>query len=151
MENVEFKFEIEADDDGYVSYECPFCKSTFSLNASEVQSDDPVYTEMYCPYCGLNDNPSNFYTQEVIEQAQNIAMNYMIDEINKAFKKVTRKNNKYVKMTYKPLKNQTLKDLKTKEGTEEIFQCKNCCNHVKVDYYLGKTKVYCAFCGIDIC
>ena len=151
MENVEFKFEIEADKDEYVSYECPFCKSTFSLNAGEVQSDDPVYTEMYCPYCGLNDNPSNFYIQEVIEQAQNIAMNYMIDEINKAFKKVTRNNNKYVKMTYKPLKNQTLKDLKTKEGTEEIFQCKNCCNHVKVDYYLGKTKVYCAFCGIDIC
>lgn len=52
MENIEFKFQIEADDDGYVSYECPFCKSTFSLNASEVQKDDPVYTEMYCPYCG---------------------------------------------------------------------------------------------------
>ena len=42
MGNVEFKFEIEADDDGYVSYECPFCKSTFSLNASEIQSDDPL-------------------------------------------------------------------------------------------------------------
>ena len=54
-------------------------------------------------------------------------------------------------MTYKPLKNQSIKDLKTKEGTEEIFECKNCFNHVKVDYYLGKTKVYCAFCGIDIC
>ena len=54
-----------------------------SLNASEVQKDDPVYTEMYCPYCGLSNVPTNFYTKEVIEQTQNIAMNYMIDEINK--------------------------------------------------------------------
>ena len=98
MADVEFKFKIEADNDGYVSYECPFCKSTFSLNASEVQSNDPVYTEIYCPYCGLNDKTSNFYTQEVIEQAQNIAMNYMIDEVNKAFKKVAKNNNKYVKI-----------------------------------------------------
>lgn len=96
MADIEFKFQIEADDDGYISYECPFCKSTFSLNASEVQKDDPVYTEMYCTYCGLNDVPTNFYTKEVIEQTQNIAMNYMIDEINKAFKKITKNNNKYV-------------------------------------------------------
>ena len=64
---------------------------------------------------------------------------------------IVSQNGSHVKMTYKPLKNQSIKDLKTKEGTEEIFECKNCSNHVKVDYYLGKTKVYCAFCGIDIC
>ena len=44
-------------------------------------------------------------------------------------------------MTYKPLKNQSIKDLKTKEGTEEIFECKNCSNHVKVDYYLEKVMI----------
>ena len=31
MANIELKFEIQADDDGYVSYECSFCKSIFSL------------------------------------------------------------------------------------------------------------------------
>lgn len=36
MKNKEIKFEIEADSDGYVSYECPFCKSSFSLEVSEV-------------------------------------------------------------------------------------------------------------------
>ena len=35
-------------------------------------------------------------TKEVIEQAQNIAMNYMIDEINKAFKKITKNNIDYL-------------------------------------------------------
>lgn len=149
MQDVELKFNIQSDDDGYVSYECPFCGSTFSLNAAEVQSDDLVYTEWYCPYCGLNDKCNNFYTEEVIEQAKAIAMNYMIEEMNKVFKKIN--NNKYVKVTYKPLKNKAIKELKTMEGTEEIFECKSCSNHVKVDYYMGRTKVYCAFCGIDIC
>lgn len=40
-------------------------------------------------------------------------MNYMIGEINKAFKKITKNNNKYVRMTYNSLKNQSIKDLKT--------------------------------------
>lgn len=151
MANIELKFEIQADDDGYVSYECPFCKSIFSLKASEVQSDDPIYNEMYCPYCGLNDSPNNFYTKEVIEQAQALAMNYMIGELNKSIQKMSQNKNKFVKLTYKPLKNQAISELKTKKGTEEIFECKNCSHHVKVDYYLGKTKIYCAFCGIDIC
>ena len=105
MANVELKFEVQADDDGYVSYECPFCKSIFSLKASEVQSDDPIYNEMYCPYCGLNDVPEKFYTNEVIEQSKALAMNYMIDELNKSFKKMSENNNKYVKMAGKPAKN----------------------------------------------
>lgn len=124
MANIELKFEVEADDDGYVSYECPFCKSIFSLKASEVQNDDPIYNEMYCPYCGLMDKPNNFYTKEVIEQAQKIAMNYMIDELNKAFKKMTRNNNKYVKMTYKPLKNCAIKELKTKKALKKSLNVK---------------------------
>ena len=151
MKNKEIKFEIEADSDGYVSYECPFCKSSFSLEVSEVQKNDQIYVERYCPYCGLNNSLDKFYTEEVIEQAKNIAINYLIDEINKEFKKISNKSNKYIKITYKPLKNQLIKELKTKDGTEEIFECKNCSNHVKVDYYIGRTKVYCAFCGIDIC
>lgn len=41
-----------------------------------------------CRFWSLN--YTRLRTKEVIEQAQNIAMNYMIDEINKAFKKITK-------------------------------------------------------------
>ena len=41
-------------------------------------------------------NYTRLRTKEVIEQAQNIAMNYMIDEINKAFKKITKNNIDYL-------------------------------------------------------
>lgn len=43
-----------------------------------------------------NLNYTRLRTKEVIEQAQNIAMNYMIDEINKAFKKITKNNIDYL-------------------------------------------------------
>ena len=47
-----------------------------------------------CRFWSLN--YTRLRTKEVIEQAQNIAMNYMIDEINKAFKKITKNNIDYL-------------------------------------------------------
>lgn len=152
MSEIELKFKVEADSDGYISFECPFCESIFGLNAGEYQSDEEVFNEIYCPYCGLVDNSNQFYTKEVIEQAKDIAMNYMYDEINKAFGKMAKSlNSKYIKMTYKPLKNKNIKSLKTKESTEEIFECKNCKHHVKVDSFIGESNIYCSYCGVDIC
>lgn len=47
-----------------------------------------------CRFWSLN--YTRLRTKEVIEQTQNIAMNYMIDEINKAFKKITKNNIDYL-------------------------------------------------------
>lgn len=152
MSEVSFKVEIEADKDGYVSFECPFCNSDFRLRADEFQNDDPVFTEMYCPYCGLSDEPSSFYTEEVMEQVKAIATNYMYEELNKAFSNMSKQMNKskFVKMSYKPLKKLNVKDLKTEESTEEIFECNKCNNHVKALYCAGKSKIFCSYCGNDI-
>lgn len=151
MSEIKIEFTVEADDDGYVSFECPYCKSIFGLKVSEVQDDNSTYEELFCPYCGLNDKTSNFYTKEVAEQIKNLTINYIQDELNKAFKKMTRRvNNRYVKLTYKPPKNLSVKDIRTITGVEEVFKCKHCSNHVKIDLASGKAKAYCAFCGIDI-
>lgn len=150
MEEIEFM--IETDDDGYISFECPFCDSIFNLNAKEIQCDDNVINELYCPYCGLVDNPDKFYTKEVIEQIQNIMINRMYEEINKSFGKMAKNiKSKNVKMTYKPLKNKKINELKTKESNDVIFECQNCNNHVKVNYCIGESKIYCSYCGVDIC
>lgn len=152
MTEINFEIKVEGDSDGYISFECPHCDSDFKLNADEFQTDNPVYSEMYCPYCGLNDEPSKFYTDEVMEQMQTIATNYMYEEINKAFGKMSKNLNKnnFIKMTHKPLKKLNVKDLKTEDGVEEIFECKNCGNHVKVLYCAGASKVFCSYCGEDI-
>lgn len=152
MSEIIFKIKIEPDSDGYVSFECPFCEADFRLKGNEFQNDNPLYTKMYCPYCGLSDEPSKYYTKEVAEQIQAIAMNYMNEELNKAFGKMTKTINKtgFLKMSYKPMKNLNIKELKTKDSVEEIFECKKCNNHVKVLSCVGKSKVFCSYCGNDI-
>ena len=148
---MQFEIVMEPDDDGFVAFECPFCESTFGLNSDEYNDGRELYTELYCPYCGLNDDINNFYTKDVVKQAEEIALNYMNEEINKMFKKISQsKKSKFVKMTYKPLKNKKITPIKKKESAESIFECSNCNNHVKVENCISKEKIFCSYCGVDI-
>jgi redox-regulated HSP33 family molecular chaperone len=37
-----FEISIPADEDGYVTFQCPYCNQRFKLNASEIQDSDGV-------------------------------------------------------------------------------------------------------------
>lgn len=152
MSDLKFDIKIEGDSEGYVTFECPFCESEFKLNISEFQNEDNVFTELFCPYCGLTDEINKFYSKEVIKQAEAIAYNYMMDQINKAFSDIKRsvRNNKYIKVDFKELKKVNLKELKDKDTVEEIFSCHMCENHVRVLYCAGISKIFCPYCGVDI-
>lgn len=152
MSDGTFEISIEGDSEGYVTFECPFCESEFKLNASEFQDEDNVFSDLFCPYCGLTDKVNTFYSKEAIEQAKTIAYNHMMEQINKAFNDFKRsyKRNKYIKVDFKELKKVNLKELKDKDTTEEIFSCPMCENHVRVLYCVGVSKVFCAYCGVDI-
>ena len=134
MSDVKFEIIIEGDSEGYVTFECPFCESEFKLNADEFQDEDNVFSELFCPYCGLIDKVNTFYSKEVIEQAEAIAYNYMMEEVNKIFNDFKRsvKRNKFIKVDFKELKKVNLKELKDKDTTEEIFSCPMCENHIRV-------------------
>ena len=152
MGDKTFEIKIEGDSEGDVTFECPFCESEFKLNASEFQDENNVFTELYCPYCGLTDDINTFYSKEVIEQAEAIAYNYMINEVNKMFKGFQNscRSNSSIKVEFKELKKVSTKELKDKDTVEEKFSCPMCGNHVKVLYCAGVSKVYCAYCGVDI-
>lgn len=152
MSDVTFEMSIEGDSEGYVTFECPFCESEFKLNAGEFQGEDNVFSELFCPYCGLVDKVNTFYSKEVIEQAEAIAYNYMMEQVNKVFNdlKKSAKRNKFIKVDFKELKKVNLKELKDKDTTEEIFSCPMCENHIRVLYCAGVSKVFCAYCGVDI-
>lgn len=152
MSNIEFKINIESDSDGFISFECPFCKSVFSLNASELNLEQEELFELFCPYCGLNNELCNFYTKEVITQIENIATNYVCEEINKVFGKIAKKlDSKYVTMSYKPLKNKKVDNIKEVERNDAIFECEKCCKHLKAEQSVGNSKIYCSYCGVDLC
>lgn len=152
MSEISFDITMEGDREGYVTFECPFCGSSFGLRADEVKNDEGTLDKIYCPYCGLNSDSDEFLPQEVIEQAEKIVHNYAVEQFNQAFGKMAKSMNGHhgiIKMTYKPLKKKELSELYSHEGTEEAFECKSCKHHVKVLYVTGNTLVYCPNCGVN--
>lgn len=62
--------------------------------------------KIYCPYCGLNNDFDSFLPNEIIEQAKEIAYNWMIEQLNQTFGKMTKDINTHqgiVKMRYKTI------------------------------------------------
>ena len=147
-------FTIQGDSEGYITFECPFCGSEFKLQAGEIQDDEFPITDLCCPYCGLSSDYQSFYSAEVIEKARALAENYMIEQLNKSFKKMSKSVNKsgkgIIKMTYKPLKKVNVKELIGKDTAEVEFACNHCEHHFKALYCVGAAKVYCPFCGVDL-
>ena len=93
MNDDTFTVKIQGDSEGYVSFECPYCGSEFKLQADEFQNEEDPFDELFCPYCGLAKSISSFYTKEVIEQAEAVAYNHMVEELNRAFGKMARSFN----------------------------------------------------------
>ena len=148
-----FRFTIQGDNEGYVTFECPFCGSAFKLQAGEYQDSERPFDDLFCPYCGLTKNKNSFLSSDIIEKAQALAQNYIIEKLNKAFGKMQRsinQNNSVIKMRYKPLKKINVKELKDKDTSECIFECDCCQRHFKVLYYAGVSKIFCSYCGVDI-
>lgn len=148
-----FTITIQGDSEGYVTFECPYCDSEFKLQAEEYQNDDGPFEELFCPYCGLEKEKSEFLSSDVVEQVQAMAYNYMVEELNKTFKKIQRSVNRskgLIKMDYKPLKKVAIKKLTDKDTAETEFKCSCCSRRVKVLYCAGATKVFCPYCGVDI-
>jgi len=71
-----FELNIPADDEGYIAFECPYCGIRFKLEAEEFKTSSII--DLYCPACGLVNQINSFYTHEVIEKAEEIAMNHIL-------------------------------------------------------------------------
>ena len=154
MSDVSFSFSIQGDAEGYVTFECPFCGSEFKLKANEVQSDDNPVMELFCPYCGLTNGVTDFYTEEVMEKAQSMVENYMIEQLNNTFGTAARQINSsgkgFIKMDFKPLEKVHVKEIREQDTAEVVFNCRCCNNTVKVLYCAGMSKIFCSYCGVDI-
>ena len=154
MEDISFSLTIEGDSEGYITFECPFCGDEFKLQASEYQDENFSFEDLFCPYCGLTKEKNDFLSHEIIEQAKILVENYLMEQLNKSFKKMSNSINKdgrgLVKMKYKPLKKAESKELKDKDTIETEFICNCCEHHLKVLYSAGTSKIFCPYCGVDI-
>lgn len=147
MGDINLKISIPADDEGYVSFECPFCGERFKLKVDEFKEMDN--TNLFCPMCGLTNEISNFYSKDVVEKAMEIAEQYAMDLINKMFKDLERstRGNSFMKVKAKEIKTESTKVLYENDD-ELVIEKEKCCErNVKIrilDKFIG---VYCPYCG----
>lgn len=92
MSNVSFQITIPLDEEGFIEMECDFCKNRFMLHNDVYESEDNI--NFFCPVCGLPNYTNTFLCPEVLEKAQQIALNYIHAEIDKTIGKTIRDINR---------------------------------------------------------
>ena len=149
---MEIPITIHSDGKGYFDRECPNenCLYTFKINMQdwkEKVSDD----EVHCPMCGHIDTADKWWTQEQLESMQEIAASYAMSmitkELDKAFGKLARstRNNKFLKITYKPSKKITFQN--NPIGQSEEWETDITCEKCGTRYSVIGSAYFCPCCG----
>lgn len=149
---MEIPITFLSDEKGYFDRECPNenCLYTFKINMQdwkEKVSDD----EVHCPMCGYIDTADKWWTQEQLESMQEIAASYAMSmitkELDKAFGKLARstRNNKFLKITYKPSKKITFQN--NPIGQSEEWETDITCEKCGTRYSVIGSAYFCPCCG----
>ena len=149
---MEIPITIHSDEKGYFDRECPNenCLYTFKINMQdwkEKVSDD----EVHCPMCGHIDTADKWWTQEQLESMQEFAASYAMSmitkELDKAFGKLARstRNNKFLKITYKPSKKITFQN--NPIGQSEEWETDITCEKCGTRYSVIGSAYFCPCCG----
>lgn len=150
MSNLVFNLNIPLDDEGYIEMECDYCKNRFMLHKDVFQNDN--YLHFFCPICGLPNDVNTFYCPEVLEKAQQIAANQVLNKIDKMLSSTFRKTNSrknLISLSVKVPKTEKPRDIYEYSKIYEKAK-KNCCDvFVKVTSFDKLFGTYCPICGVQ--
>ena len=147
MGNTLLEISVPLDKDRFIEMECDFCKNRFMLHQEVYESEDNI--NFYCPICGLPNKINTFFVPEVLQKAQQMAMNYMLEELDRTLGKSIKQINKsgFIEMSMKSPKKEPDKELYT-PSVDYIKCAKKCCNiDIKVMDIDKETGTYCPVCG----
>lgn len=141
--------DLPADEEGYVSFECPRCGDRFKLHAGEYTDEGPV--SLYCPLCGLSAGRAEFITEKVWDVARQHAENMAMEAVHEIFKGLERKTrgNKYFRFeTGLAPKEKPVPELR--EVTDLAIVDFSCCDRTaKVPHSDALSVTYCPYCGTE--
>ncbi len=147
MQNETLSLSIPMDDEGYIDLECDYCKTRFMITGDDFESVDMPF--FFCPICGLPNNTNKFLSQEVIQKAEQMAMEWALKEIERSLGKTIRDINKsgFFKMDLKAPKKEPEKEL-YKPIDDYIIHKTQCCQmHIKLHELDCQIGAYCPICG----
>ena len=151
---MEIPIKILSDEKGYLDRECPNenCLYTFKINMddwSNKVSDEAVH----CPMCGHTDIKDNWWSQEQLKAMQDIAADYAMSlitgKLDETFGKLARstRNNKYVKITYKP--GRRISFVNNPIGQSEEWETDIECEKCGTRYSVIGSAYFCPCCGYN--
>lgn len=148
MSEVTLSVSIPSDNDGYVTVQCPFCDGRFKLTAKDFERKDLIY--LFCPYCGLQEEGNQFLSDEVIEQIQIVATNYLKTIVNQFQKDLKRSFKKSKFLSFKAGKKLKEDPENTLFESEEmdLSHCPYCDFGVKVQPIAHEIGICCPYCGV---
>lgn len=148
MSEETFSIRVPTDEDGYVTFQCPFCSSLFKLMVEEFERDS--VWDFYCPCCGLKDGSASFLPDKIHEQSEIIAMNYMRELINNSMKNLERDFRSYPHVSFSsgsPMEIEPEKLLYEQELMRS-FTLACCKMSVKLKHEMIDLPRYCPYCGV---
>lgn len=102
---IEIPITFHSDEKGYFDRECPNENCLFTFKVYMQDWDEKMTNEVHCPMCGHVDSSDNWWTQQQLNDMEDIAsgwaMSYIQGELDKSFKKLERstRHNNFIKMT----------------------------------------------------
>jgi len=92
---MELKFDIELDEEGYIDKECPEEECMFQFKVLGQDWTDLFRDEeVFCPMCGRPGPADTFFTTEQVEQAKAQAREYVEGRIGQALDRDARAFNR---------------------------------------------------------
>ena len=151
---MEIPITFLSDEKGYFDRECPNenCLYRFKVHMDdwkEKVSDE----EVHCPMCGHIDTADNWWTQDQLDSMEEIAASYAMslisEELDKTFGRLARstRNNKFVKITYKPGRRITFQN--NPIGQSEEWETDITCEKCGTRYSVIGSAYFCPCCGFN--
>lgn len=152
---IEIPIAFRSDINGYLDRECPNenCLYNFKIHMDdwkEKVSDE----EVYCPMCGQVDTSDKWWTQQQLndleEVASNWAMAYARNELDKSFRDLERstRHNKFIKIKYKP--EHRVSFINNPLGQSEEWQQEIQCPKCQTRYSIIGSAYFCPCCGHNV-
>lgn len=150
-DTIKVPMTFQSDEKGYLDRQCPNenCEYVFKVNIDDWK--EKITDEVHCPMCGHIASCDQWYTDEQIEvireNAKSYVMNMAQSMLNKSFSKLANstKNNKHIKITYKPSKKISVRN--NPIGQREEWNLDITCEKCGTRYSVIGSAYFCPCCG----
>lgn len=148
---IKIPMTFQSDEKGYLDRQCPNknCEFVFKINMDDWK--EKIHKDVHCPMCGYIAPNDQWYTYEQIESIRNnakyYARNMVQSMLSKSFNKLANstRNNKYIKITYKPSKKINLNN--NPIGQREEWNLDITCDKCGTRYSVIGSAYFCPCCG----